>query len=351
MNRPPHRQEEDVSLMSMSPQPHRKRGIMRHDSGSKPRKRRRIVTTAAAIIAAAAIALGIVVFNGSSGPSGPLPVHLPPAAGSYLGVYADGVPASYAEVSAFATATGAKPDVVMYYSGWYVPFPVDFATTVARNGAVPLVQMNPAGIKVAEIASGRYDGYLSSYAEAVRAYKHPVIVSFGHEMNGDWSSWGYRHTSPAVFVAAWRHIVTLFRTLGAQNITWLWTVNIINNTTAGKIPNPAPWWPGSSYVNWVGIDGYYLKPNWQFAPLFGPTVTAVRALTGAPILIAETGAVKAADQPAKINDLFAGVHSYGLLGFVWFDTTDAKGQPFGLTGSAAIDAFRKGASTYHRPDS
>ena len=80
----------------------------------------------------------------------------------------------------------------MYYSGWYVPFPVGFANTAANHGAVPLVQMDPDGIKIAEIASGRYDGYLSSYAEAVRAYGHPVILSFGHEMNGDWSSWGYR---------------------------------------------------------------------------------------------------------------------------------------------------------------
>jgi hypothetical protein len=337
--------------MPLAPREDRNSGTTRRDSGNKLRKRRRILTTATAIIALAAIVLGITLFNKSAKPTGPLPVHLPPSSGSYLGVYANGVPASYAEVTAFGNATGARPDIVMYYSGWYVPFPVGFATTVARNGAVPLVQMNPDGIKIAEIASGRYDGYLSSYAEAVRAYKHPVIVSFGHEMNGDWSSWGYRHTRPAVFVAAWRHIVTLFRTLGARNITWLWTVNIINNTTQGNIPNPAPWWPGSSYVDWVGIDGYYLKPSWQFAPLFGPTIGAVQALTGDPILIAETGAVRAANQPAKINDLFAGIHSYGLLGFVWFDTTDAKGQPFGITGSAAIDAFRKGASAYHRPDS
>ena len=31
----------------------------------------------------------------------------------------------------------------MYYSGWYVPFPVGFANTAANHGAVPLVQMDP----------------------------------------------------------------------------------------------------------------------------------------------------------------------------------------------------------------
>jgi mannan endo-1,4-beta-mannosidase len=216
---------------------------------------------------------------------------------------------------------------------------------------VPLVQMDPVGVKVAAIAAGQYDGYLSAYAEAVRAYRHPVILSFGHEMNGNWYSWGYRHTSPAVFVAAWRHIVTLFRVLGAGNVTWLWTVNIINDTRGGSIPRPAPWWPGSSYVTWVGIDGYYLKPSWRFAPLFGPTIGAVRALTGDPILIAETGATPAAGQPTKIADVFAGIRLYGLLGFVWFDATNYQGLDFSINSPAAVVAFRKGANTYTRPGS
>jgi hypothetical protein len=324
---------------------------MKHQSRKRQGRSRRIVTTVAAILAAAAIAAGVIVYNKSADASGPLPVNLPSATASYLGVYVHGVPGSYAGVSAFRRATGATPDIVMYYNGWYVPFPTSFATTTAKNGAVPLVQLDPDGINVAGIASGQYDGYLSAYAESVRAYRNPVILSFGHEMNGDWSSWGYGHTSPAVFVAAWRHIVSIFRNLGARNVTWLWTVNIINDTPHGLIPRPNPWWPGSSYVNWVGIDGYYLKPSWEFAPLFGPTIADVRGLTADPILIAETGAVPAADQPAKITDLFTGIRQYGLLGFVWFDTTSSIGLHFGLDSSAAIAAFSKGASTYHRPGS
>ena len=146
---------------------------MRHGRGNEPGKRRRIVTIGAAIIAVAAIAIGIIVFNESSEPTGPLPVHLPPASESYLGVYTKGLPDSYEPVAAFADATGAKPDVVMYYSGWYVPFPTGFAKTVGNHGGVPLVQMDPDGINIARIASEHYDGYLSSYAQAVRAYKSP----------------------------------------------------------------------------------------------------------------------------------------------------------------------------------
>ena len=341
--------DQDEAHLTLQPSPgHRKSGPVKHRGGNDLR-RRRFVAIGAAIVAVAAIAAGVILYNRSAEPTGPLPVDLPPASASYLGVYADGLPASYGGVTAFANATGARPDVVMYYSGWFVPFPSGFAATAASNGAAPLIQMDPDGVSIAGIASGRYDGYLSSYAEAVRAYGHPVIVSFGHEMNGDWYTWGYRHTSPAAFVDAWRHIVTLFRVLGARNVTWLWTVNIINDARDGKITRPAPWWPGSSYVTWVGIDGYYLKPSWQFAPLFGPTIDAVRGLTGDPILIAETGAVPAASQPVKITDLFAGIRSYGLLGFVWFDSTNSINQDFSISSPAAIAAFRQGASTYHRP--
>jgi mannan endo-1,4-beta-mannosidase len=329
---------------------------MTHHSGNSPRRRRRILAAGMAIIVAAAIAVGVSLYHRSANTTAaPLPDQLPTTPQSYLGVYVKGTPASYDGVTAFTNATGAKPDLVMYYSGWYVPFPVGFATAAASNGAVPLVQMDPdkegTKISMAGIASGRYDGYLSAYAEAVRAYRHPVILSFGHEMNGSWSSWGYGHTSSATFVAAWRHIVTLFRDLEVRNVTWLWTVNIINDTQHGRIPPPAPWWPGNSYVNWVGIDGYYLKPNWQFAPLFGPTIAKVHALTSDPILIAETGATAAADQPAKIADVFGGIRAYGLLGFVWFDSTNSVGQDFSISSPAAVAAFRKGAGTFARPGS
>jgi Glycosyl hydrolase family 26 len=347
---PPH--DDDDAHLTLQPWPgHRKSHQMKPRGGSHPRRRRRIVTAGVAVIAAAAIAVGVSLYNKSAAPVGPLPIHLPTTPQSYLGVYADGAPASYGGVTAFTNATGARPDVLMYYSGWFEPFQAGFAATAAKNGAVPLVQMDPTGVSVAAIAHDRYDGYLSAYAEAVRAYGHPVIISFGHEMNGNWSSWGYTHTSPEVFVAAWRHIVTIFRALGAGNVTWLWTVNIINNTQHGSIPSPAPWWPGSSYVTWVGIDGYYLKADWQFAPLFGPTIGAVHSLTGDPILIAETGAVPEANQPAKIAGLFAGIHSYGLLGFVWFDSANSIHQDFSISSPAALAAFHEGASTFTRPGS
>jgi mannan endo-1,4-beta-mannosidase len=306
---------------------------------------------AAAVVLAAAVTLTLVLRNdpGSVRPESPAlqngQAALPTTPGYYIGVYPHGVPASYAGATAFATATGVAPRLVVYYSGWLEPFKAGFAHTASRQGAVPLVQIDPSGVNLAAIASGHYDSYLSTYARAVRAYGHPVVLSFGHEMNGDWYSWANTHTSPATFVAAWRHIVTVFRTRGTRNVTWLWTVNAIQSQAG--VASPAAWWPGGSYVTWVGIDGYYYNSASKFDSLFGPTITTVRMLTRKPILLAETSAAPAANQSAKITDLFAGLRLYGLLGFVWFNTdTD---DDWRLASPAAIATFRReGAAYYHR---
>jgi hypothetical protein len=308
-----------------------------------------IVIAAAAILVVAATIVAVSRHHKPAAPVALPPGTLPHTPETYLGVYAKPVPASYSGVTSFAKVTGVTPDLVLYYSGWFEPFHADFAGTARKHGAVPLVQMEPTKVSLADIAAGKYDGYLSEYAAAVHAYQHPVILSFGHEMNGSWYSWGHTHASPAAFVAAWRHIVKLFRDLGAQNVTWLWTVNIIDRRH-NKIPPPGPWWPGSSYVNWVGIDGYYFKSSYAFAPLFGPTIATVRALTHDPILIAETGAAPSAGQPAKINDLFAGIRDYRLLGFVWFNNPH-RHRDWRIKSPAAAAAFFRGARTYKWPAS
>jgi hypothetical protein len=330
-----------------------RRARLRETRESARRRRVRLAAAIAVISAAMAVVVSFGLHGlGRSAPPVDPPQSrgssaLPTAPGSYLGLAAQGVPQSYAGVTAFAMATGVKPNLVTYYSGWLEPFKAQFAKTAASHSAVPLVQIDPTDVSLAAIAGGQYDSYLTTYAEDVKAYRGPVILGFGHEMNGTWYSWGYRHTSPATFVAAWRHIVNLFRLGGVRNVSWLWTINIIH--PHHNVPSPGEWWPGSSYVTWVGIDGYYYSPSYTFASLFGPTITAVRALTHDPILISETAVASGAAEPAKIADLFARIRLYALLGFVWFNSDHI--EDWRLTDAAAITAFRRGAKTSGGPTS
>ena len=168
-------------------------------------------------------------------------------------------------------------------------------------------------------------------------------LGFGHEPNGCWFPWGYRHATAPSFVAAWRHIVNVFRAQGAANVTWLWTVNIID--TKGGIEPPAPWWSGNSYVNWVGIDGYYYKPSWTFAPLFGPTIKAVRAADPRSILISETAAARS-DQPANRRPVRR--HPRLRAARLRSGSTWTRNK-LAVTSPAAVAAFRRGVRAYQRP--
>jgi hypothetical protein len=265
----------------------------------------------------------------------------------YLGVYEPDAPGSYNGINQFAQAIGRQPNLVSYYSSWLEPFAAGFVRTAAEHGALTVVQIDPKNVSLASIAAGKYDAYLQSYAAAVKEFGGQLVLSFGHEMNGTWYSWAYHSTAPAVFRAAWRHVVTVFRTAGASNVKWLWTVNAITAESV-TVANPGPWWPGGSYVNWVGLDGYYYSPLTSFAQVFGPTIVEIKHLTRDPILISETGALSSIGQQAKITDLFSGVSSFNLLGFMWFDE-DFDGQDWRITSPQVLNTFRQDARAYMRP--
>jgi mannan endo-1,4-beta-mannosidase len=298
---------------------------------------------AAGIAVLIGVAVGIIVAQPWADGS----VH-PVQSVRYLGVHVPDAPFSYYGVEQFAQAIGTQPNIVSYYSPWLEKFQVDFATLAMGHGALTLIQMDPTNVPLARIATGGYDTYLRSFATEVKVFGAQIALSFGHEMNGNWYSWGYQHTSPKVFVAAWRHIVTVFRSVGAGNVIWLWTVNVLNNSVQTLIPDPTPWWPGNSYVTWIGIDGYYYNSSTMFTSLFGPTIVAVRKLTSDPILIAETGAAVSAGQSAKISDLFDGIRTFGLLGFIWFDE-NTQGRAWRINSRQAFDAFRQNAKAFLKP--
>jgi hypothetical protein len=280
------------------------------------------------MILAVALAVAAVVVAvsrlASSAPAKPPVAHasLSPVPAAYLGAFEPGSPPGYGAVATFGQTAGRQPNLIGYYSGWAQPFDMSFAETIRQHGATPFVQIDPTDASVPQIASGTYDDYLRSYADSIATFGHAVVIGFGHEMNASWYSWGYRHVPPATFVAAWRHIVTLFRDEGAQNVTWLWTVQADQDKT-GPV---ASWWPGAQYVTWIGVDGYYSRSSDTFASVFGKTIDQVRAFTKQPVLLSETAVGPAAGQFAKIQDLFHGMAAYKTLGVVWFDK-DLSGHP------------------------
>ncbi len=284
----------------------------------------RVVMILAVMLAAAAVGAAVARLAGSS-TSSPPAAHatLDPALAAYLGVFEPGAPPGYGQIANFAQAAGRQPNLLGYYSGWAQPFDTPFAQMIHKHGVIPFVQIDPTDASLAAIVKGTYDDYLRTYADSVTNFRHAVVIGFGHEMNAPWYSWGYGHIAASTFVAAWRHIVTLFRSQGAGNVTWLWTLQADQPGT-GPV---ASWWPGARYVTWVGIDGYYYRSSDTFAKVFGKTITQVRAFTNDPVLLSETAVGPTAGQFIKIQDLFHGMATYKTLGLVWFDK-DQRGSPY-----------------------
>jgi hypothetical protein len=263
----------------------------------------------------------------------PAPAPSPPDPGSRRPALATGFalgwyPAQSATFDAAAiNALPVKPQVVNYYSGWVEPFNTSLAEGAYADGIETFVEMEPwncgdhcQGTSVPAmtgIAAGAYDSYLVSFGQAIRAFGHPVLATFAHEMNGNWYPWGdggSEHTTPAQWIAAWDHVVTVINAQAPGLVTWVWAPNV--EEVAAPI---AQYWPGAQYVGVVGLDGYLAGDGATYRSVFGQTVADVRALTSLPIWISETGVNQDATTVARLAALADAAEESGLTGMLYFD--------------------------------
>jgi mannan endo-1,4-beta-mannosidase len=240
-----------------------------------------------------------------------------------------------AAIRSFATTVGVHPAIVEYYDSFGSPFQKEEARQAVASGALPFIQLNPRHAPPARIAEGAYDAYLHKFAASVKEFKCPVVLSFGHEMNGSWYPWGRPRTTPAQFIAAWRRIHDIFAREHVTNVTWAWDPD--------RAGSPASeWWPGSSYVNWIGLDGYE-RPGQTFIQIFHRQLDIISRFTRKPVFIAETGVAPSPGQAKQISALFDAENHYHLAGLVWFNIN--RLEPWRLQGHpAAIKAFRNSAT-------
>ena len=271
----------------------------------------------------------------------PVATSVSTTSGMLIGAYEGNNPRSWSGMAEFGSVTGVAPRIALYYSNWLSGFNTTFAQTAQSHGAYVFDQIQPTGVTLASIAAGDSDKYLNSFAGEVRTYGHPVILSFAHEMNGNWYAWGAGRTSPHDFIAAWRHIVQLFRDDGVSNATWVWSVNSTNVGPGGSLRK---WWPGAAWVNWVGVDGYYYAAGDSYNSVFGRTIAQIRTFSHAPVMISETAVGVTSDRESQIAGLLAGIRSDHVFSLIWFDQSQNRGfyhQDWRLEDDhAALAAFK-----------
>jgi hypothetical protein len=261
----------------------------------------------------------------------------------YFGAAVDGAPTSVGPVEAFTTKVGKQPNMLLYFTAWGDSFNGQGVRNAWAIGALPVMSWEPFEPSLAAIADGASDAYVRQLASDVRALNLPVAISLAHEMNGFWYPWGTRNTSPADFVRAWRRVHGIFLDVGATNVIWVWSPNVVNSLPDVPLE---PFYPGDSYVDWIGVAGYYeTGGDRTFTTLFGPTRTAVRAFSPKPLLILETGVESGPRKAKDIADLFAGVAaSSDVVGLTWFNYVRRADWRVDSDPSA-LDQFRASAQS------
>ncbi len=216
---------------------------------------------------------------------------LPPEQGIYHSAYPDFTDSednvTAESINEFIQLAG-KGIVWAYFSNnWIngIQFPRDSIETIHNLNIIPYVRLMARSTleegedpvyNLQEIIDGRFDTELRNWAAQARDMDIPIVAEFGTEVNGSWFGWcgvnngggtttqyGDRTKAdgPERFVDAYRHIIDLFREVGANNITWVFHVD------AHPDPDPdsseeyewnrmANYYPGDDYIDWIGISVY-----------------------------------------------------------------------------------------------
>ncbi len=222
------------------------------------------------------------------------PAVLFPTTGAYLGARIEaGNGRSAAErVAALERMMGRPLAVERIYHRWWDAFPTTEDEASAAAGHLLFVSWTPLTGRGtvtpwADIAAGRYDEWIRSRADAVRAFGSPMYLSFNHEPEND-ASYG----APAEFVAAYRHVVDVFREEGAANVAFVCT--LMSSSFDAGAARAASFYPGDTYVDALGVDAYNWYPGragsrWRsFASIVEPARAFARE-RGVPLVVPEFG--------------------------------------------------------------
>ena len=237
------------------------------------------------------------------------------AAGSMsiaLGVQMPGLPNDPGEIDTFNTLVGGKAAIALWFSTWAEPL-IDVPTldSITATGSIPMLtwepwasdaQIEPALYPLRSIADGAFDDYIRQSAQDAAAYGKPFFLRFAEEMNGGWFPWGVGVNGNTAndYLAAWQHVVTVFREEGADNAVWVWSPN---SEYDGLYPF-SDLYPGDEWVDWVGLDGYNWgsqeQSGWRtFSDVFYPSYQTATALTDKPVMIAEMASTEMGGDKAE----------------------------------------------------
>lgn len=280
----------------------------------------------------------------------------------------------------FEELTGRPLAIVASSSYWgEQTFPGRNLRIIRNHGAMPLVYWSPwdrpynqdappGRFALTRILKGEWDAYIDHWADSAAQFGTPVFVCFGLEMNGTWFPWsgwfygagkksrsGEDFAGPETYKQAYRYVVDRVRARGAKNILWVFHANNYSYPR-DSWNNIARYYPGSNYVDWLGLSVYgkqFHDDDWAvFKPLLDWPYQELCALDPVkPIMLAEWGVGEFPNSGSKaefITDAQKLIPTYPRIhaAVFWHERwQNADGTYSNLrvdSSAATLEAFRRG---------
>jgi cellulose synthase (UDP-forming) len=202
--------------------------------------------------------------------------------------------------------------------------------TIRRRGHIPLVVIEPwpFGIEglsgetlLSDISDGRYDEAIRLIAkEVVKQKPQSILVRWGHEMELT-GLYPWAQGDPQKYIAAYRHVVDVFRDEKATNILWIWS-------PAGN-SGCQNYWPGEEYVDYIGVT-ILASEEWDQAAGLVPLRSFATLMTEKywladlfqkPIIATEVGVSATEDEKSKwLKEAILSWEQFpDLVGWIYFN--------------------------------
>jgi hypothetical protein len=214
---------------------------------------------------------------------------------------------------------------------------------------VPMIPTNSSGQPQGSLAlgaSGSYNGYFTTLANTLVATGNgDAYLRLGWEFDGNWYAWQAQSAAPeADYAAYFRQIVTAMRSVSGAQFKFVWNPDAGAFTETGY--SVAAAYPGSAYVDVIGIDLYDMSwatpatPQNSWTSTYLPELTAAESFAQAeskPLALCEWGALISAvdhglgDDPYYITSMidWMNVSSHNVAYESYFNgnTLEADGSP------------------------
>jgi len=304
-----------------------------------------------------------------------------PESGAYHGAVVRGLPTQpdlpAPLVDMFEIIAGKRLSVIKVYQHFFNGhFYENWADFIHGRGAIEFLSFDPTipetvDLNCCEVLSGTYDSIVITFAQEIKSWGKPLMLSFAGEMNGDWAGWSgaknfgstcdqtYTETTslcghygcddpviecadgPERYRAMYRHVHDIFVTEGVTNVTWVWVVNHESFPNESDYPwnHPDNYYPGDEYVDVISVDGFNwgddgaggcpVDVEWKtFDEIFSATLASLSSthLTK-PFIIGEFASTEGTEPLSKTNwitDAYGSIKSDWpqIKATVWFNLSE-----------------------------